>query len=654
MARSVVPSIAHGRFRRIRCAVSGGVTSALALGLVLVLLVAIGGGDALANEKTRDLDTGWEYRWGDSAFNGKGTPVWAFEDAAGSWHDIRFPSNPPGREGRSNVWYRITLPDGEWRDPVLYVFSIDLIAEFYLEGRLIYRHGQFDGEGQGTFEGWPWHMIDLPPDFGGKRLSVRVWSDSYDIGLWGEVKVMERLDLLRHVADGAMVPVVVSALSLVLAIVAGALALVQPLMARIHGLIGIFTLLAGVMVLAQSQASQFLIHDAMVSSQIGAAAYFLLPVPMALLLHGMCWGRAVQVVDWVWRGHLAYAVGAIGASVAGLAALSDLYPVFDGLLTVSLIILVLAGARWIAEADRVEQVTFAGFVVFGGFLMIDMGVAHGVLPWTRMPLALGLLAFSAMLIGLSLVTFARTHRALRHLTVTLDQKVRDRTRDLEHSNAELQQFASVISHDLQAPLRLISGNLSLLSRRYGATLTEEGRAEIAEAKAAARRMAGMIQGVLDYARIESQGAAFDRVETGAVLQDALADLSADRERVGTTIKADPLPPLRGDRTQIRRLFQNLVGNALKYRREGAPPHVRISARPSDRDGWVVLSVADNGRGISPEDWPDALSSCCGGCRRPAMARCQGRRARAWDCRSASGSPSATGAPCGWNPPPAAA
>jgi len=578
--------------------------------MTLTLLMLIAGG-VVAHEGARDLDEGWQYRWGDSPFNAKGTPVWALVGDAeddvpvDAWHPISFPSNPPDREGRSNVWYRTALPDGEWRDPVLYVFSIDLIAEFYVNGRLVYRHGSFDAQGQGSFVGWPWHMIDLPKDFGGKTLYVRVWSNYYDIGLWGEVKLMERSDLVQHILDQSMVQVVVSGLSFILAVVACLFAVVQPLAGRTHLLIALFMLLAGFMVLAQSQASQFIVNAPMTWTHLAAATYFLLPIPMALLVRAMCRGWSALVVDWVWRSLLLYAVGAIGGSLAGVVELSDMYPVFDGLLSVSLIVLFVAGGLRLKNANLVQRVTFGGFIVFGLFLLIDMGVAHGVLPWTRMPLATGLLAFAVMLIGLSVFTFAHTERALRDLNTTLEKKVRDRTQDLERSNAELQQFASVISHDLQAPLRMISGHLALLARRHGDNLDEAGRAEINGAIAAARRMAAMIQGVLDYSRIESQGGAFRRVDTGAVLTDALADLKTERERTNATIEVGPLPVVRGDRTQVRRVFQNLIGNALKYRRADVAPHIRIDARAVG--AVVVLSVTDNGKGIVPKDWADAMT-----------------------------------------------
>jgi len=568
--------------------------------------------DVAAHEEARDLDGGWQYRWGDSPFNAKGTPVWALvgdaeEDAPpdDGWRPIGFPSNPPDREGRSNVWYRITLPEGEWRNPVLYVFSIDLIAEFYVDGRLIYRHGSFDTQGQGSFVGWPWHMIDLPKDFGGKTLYIRVWSNYYDIGLWGEVKVMERSNLVQYILDKSMVQVIVSGLSFVLVVVACLFAVAQPSASRTHLLIALFTLLAGVMVLAQSQASQFILNAPMIWSYLAVAAYFLLPIPMALLVRVMCQGWSARVVDWVWQFLLLYAVGAIGASLAGVVGLSDMYPVFDGLLTVSLIVLFVAGGPRLKDANLMQRVTFGGFIVFGLFLLIDMGVAHGVLPWTRMPLATGLLVFALMLIGLSVFTFAHTERALRNLNTTLEKKVHDRTQDLERSNAELQQFASVISHDLQAPLRMISGHLALLVRRHGDSLDEAAHAEIDGASAAARRMSAMIQGVLDYSRIESQGGAFRRVDTGAVLSDALADLKTEQERTGATVEVGHLPVVRGDRTQIRRVFQNLIGNALKYRRADVAPHIRIDARAGE--AMVILSVTDNGQGIAPEDWADAMT-----------------------------------------------
>ena len=198
----------------------------------------------------------------------------------------------------------------------------------------------------------------------------------------------------------------------------------------------------------------------------------------------------------------------------------------------------------------------------------------------------------------------RAESALRRSYAELEQRVRERTaeleeasRKLEASNNELQQFAYVISHDLQEPLRMVSSYLKLLSRRYRNKLDQDADEFIGFAVDGARRMATMIDGLLQYSRVETQGEPFADTDLEQVLAEALANLRLAVEESAAEITHSPLPTVAADADQMERLLQNLIGNALKFRKD-APPKVRIEARRQERE-WVV-SVADNGIGISPE------------------------------------------------------
>ena len=170
--------------------------------------------------------------------------------------------------------------------------------------------------------------------------------------------------------------------------------------------------------------------------------------------------------------------------------------------------------------------------------------------------------------------------------------------DLEASNERLEQFAYAASHDLQEPLRMVSSYLQLIERRYGDELDEDAEEFLAFAVDGAERMRSMIQGLLQYSRVETQGAPFEPVDLEAVLADVRADLQVSIEASDATITADPLPRVHGDPDQIRQVLQNLLDNAIEYSGD-EPPSVHVSAR---RNGaaWTV-SVRDEGIGIEPGD-----------------------------------------------------
>jgi signal transduction histidine kinase len=566
------------------------------MGVVILLLLA-GANGGWARDSPRDLDTGWEYRWGDSPIGADGVPLWTRPGVGDdAWQPIDFPSNPPNRDGRRNVWYRAPLPEGDWRDPVIYIYSVDLITEVYLDGNKIYEFGEFDDKGEGVFVGWPWHMVELPTDFDNKSIYFRIFSDYIDIGLWGEIKLMERLDLIRHVLGTSQGRLVTGALSFLIALIALMLAVLSRERSP-YLPISVFTMATGTMGLAGARATQLLVNAPLMWNYVDAAAYFVLPAAMAFLFRDWCGPRWTHALTWVGILHAIYATGAVSGSLLGLVTLSDTYPVFDGLLTISLIIMFRATFSHFRDADPERRAVLVAFAVFSLFLLVDMAVAHGLLPWTKLSLPSGLFIFSLMLIILAVRHFVRTQNALRELNATLEQKVQDRTRELERSNADLQQFASVISHDLQEPLRMVSGYMGLIERRYADRLDDDGRTFIYHARDGAKRMTDMILGVLKYSRIQSQGSELRTVNTDALLREALDDLNVASAFPGATIDIVDLPTLRADAVQLRSLFQNLIGNALKYSHPDRTPNIAVRATVAD--GWATLSITDNGIGIAP-------------------------------------------------------
>ena len=171
-------------------------------------------------------------------------------------------------------------------------------------------------------------------------------------------------------------------------------------------------------------------------------------------------------------------------------------------------------------------------------------------------------------------------------------------KQLEESNERLEQFAYAASHDLQEPLRMVSSYLSLVERRYGDELDADAQEFLEFAVDGADRMRDMIDGLLEYSRVETRGDPFEPVDLDDVLADVREDVKMRIEETGAEITSADLPTVQGDVTQLRQVFQNLLRNALEYSGDG-PPRVHVD---SERDGdeWVV-AVEDEGIGIDPAD-----------------------------------------------------
>ena len=169
--------------------------------------------------------------------------------------------------------------------------------------------------------------------------------------------------------------------------------------------------------------------------------------------------------------------------------------------------------------------------------------------------------------------------------------------ELTRSNRELEQFAYVASHDLQEPLRMVTGYTQLLAKRYGGSLDQKAREYIGFAVDGAKRMQGLIEDLLTYSRVGSKGKTFASTNCEAVLEKTLVALRVGIQECGATVTHDPLPTVIGDEFQLGQLFQNLLGNAIKYRNNNAP-QVHVSCR-QEAEQWI-FAVKDNGIGIDPQ------------------------------------------------------
>jgi PAS domain S-box-containing protein len=190
--------------------------------------------------------------------------------------------------------------------------------------------------------------------------------------------------------------------------------------------------------------------------------------------------------------------------------------------------------------------------------------------------------------------------AVRDVTVRrqADANLLSKVEELKRSNEELGQFAYIASHDLQEPLRMVASYTQLLSRRYKGKLDSDADEFIAFAVDGASRMQRLIQDLLAYSRVGTKGRDLLEISSEEALLSALINLRAGIRESGAQVTHDPLPTVLADEMQLVQLFQNLVGNAIKYQSPGVPK-VHISAVKNDGKKWI-FSVKDNGLGIDPQ------------------------------------------------------
>jgi len=176
-----------------------------------------------------------------------------------------------------------------------------------------------------------------------------------------------------------------------------------------------------------------------------------------------------------------------------------------------------------------------------------------------------------------------------------EEALREQVDALQRSNRELEEFAHIASHDLDEPLRAVTSYTQLIAERYGAEFDEEGRELLTFVVDGAQRMQDMVGDLLGYARMGQLDSDVGPVETRDAIRFAVAQLDLQIRETGAFLEVGALPTIWGGRSQIRTLFQNLIGNALKFRREDVAPAVSVSA---EREGAMWrFHVDDNGIGI---------------------------------------------------------
>jgi light-regulated signal transduction histidine kinase (bacteriophytochrome) len=193
---------------------------------------------------------------------------------------------------------------------------------------------------------------------------------------------------------------------------------------------------------------------------------------------------------------------------------------------------------------------------------------------------------------------------------TYESQLKQFTHELQRSNQDLEQFAYVASHDLQEPLRKIRAFGDRLTARYGEGLEGPGVDYINRMQSASARMQVLIEELLSFSRVSRPGIVFEKLDMDDVVREIIEDLDAQIRREGAQIRTSKIPSIRGEHSQIKRLIQNLISNAIKFRKPGVAPVVEITAKvirgsqaaeefhfQALHSEYVLLTVKDNGIGF---------------------------------------------------------
>ena len=393
---------------------------------VAALLVLIVFSQRIPGDAVR-LDSGWQYTWEDLS-------VSQVTSGAGAWSDIGYPSNPFGRDGRSFVWFRRELPREMVEDPHLFVFSVDTAARVYVDGRLVHRSNDWSGDEPPEFSGWPPNVIELPDDYGGRTIAVRVASDYRDIGLWGTIFLGSERTIYKSilVRDLPLLTIVVICIAALVIMTA----LMKPKPSKSGVALGVLLLVLAVAVASSAFARVVLLDDPYLWFVVETNAYIAVVGLAALVIRSMV-PRAFRMWTTVYLAlAVATAFVANGGTLLGLVELHTFTAVIDALTVVGVVLVsVLLLASSVEQAEN--RFLIANFGIMGLLFVVSLLISYGAIPWVDNVVALVVFQFVAGLVYVFLRQYRFVVVQLEEMATTMEERIDERTRMLEEINRAL-------------------------------------------------------------------------------------------------------------------------------------------------------------------------------------------------------------------------
>ncbi len=248
-------------------------------------------------------------------------------------------------------------------------------------------------------------------------------------------------------------------------------------------------------------------------------------------------------------------------------------------------------------------------VLIISLIVYFFGVVNDIMVSSRIYASIYIAEYSFLFIILSmaytlLTKFTGLQTEFEELNQNLEQKIEERTgeiiklnKELKRSNTELEEFAFIASHDLQEPLRKINSYCERLLYKYQTVIDGKGSEYMEKMQNAAVRMQALINDLLTYSRVTTHAEPYTSVDLFQIVKEVLTDLEVQIEKTAGSVELSLLPVINADPTQMRQLFQNLIGNSLKFHKPGEPPAVKIYAAEEVPDGYCSIVIEDNGIGI---------------------------------------------------------
>lgn len=439
-------------------------------------------------EKFYYLTEGWEFYWEDLPKTETGDFLWPGNNNRQDreWSSIEFPSNPPLRDGKKIVWYRVQLPDRQFRDPTLFITSIDINAEFFIDEEKIYSFGTINAAGEGSFVGWPIQVIELPKDFVGKLLYIRVYSNYRDIGLWGDIYIGEGKDILRGLFQKGIIGLSVLIVSALIGIVFFILYIINKNQKTLIYL-AILSFALSLRVFGGLSLHLFPASNPMMWEYLDIVTILLIPVCITLILHTIVSGRYAKATSILWKGFVVFGILIVFLLIFGMLQLTTAYFLTDLSSFIGVLGLGYISFQNGRRGTMEQKLISINFLVMAALVVYSFFMSYGLLPWVYEFDYIMVFQFSlgmALILGRRFFMLVETLRKqsfrLGDINKELERLVAKRTEEIEEARVELEEANRALEEERNT-LRITSvtdGLTGLYNRTY---IDETYRQEIREA-----------------------------------------------------------------------------------------------------------------------------------------------------------------------------
>ncbi len=227
-------------------------------------------------------------------------------DDSSIWNKIAYPSNPPNRGSKTNIWYRVKLPDKLPQNPHFYVFSFDILPEVYFQGKKIYKFGEINDKGTGDFAGWPWHMFKVPKDSAGEYLYFRIYSNYLDIGFFGEILISSKGELIERFLEKDITKLMIGSISIFVSVLF-LLSFLSKFKRIEMFILGLLFLTQGLNIICSVKILQIYLYYPLLNQFILAGSFFFFPVGIALFMDKTITLKVkFNLIKRIWQIHLLY------------------------------------------------------------------------------------------------------------------------------------------------------------------------------------------------------------------------------------------------------------------------------------------------------------------------------------------------------------